>query len=126
MKQIYEMANLTREESGQPFDLWINSAGKARNTKHNEPRVKASNNGVRILAGFKNGEYTNFNTPKDNIRKFGKNTELKEYLIKIKSLLELHWENKITDTEFLLIANLVKQGYEVLNAVNKACEILQK
>lgn len=81
MKQVFEMANLTREESGQPFDLWIDSAaGKARNTKHNEPRVKASNNGVRILAGFKNGEYTNFNTSKDKIRKFGKNTELKKKL----------------------------------------------
>ena len=125
MIKSYEMANLTRKDSGQPFDIWVDSMGKQRNTKHNEPRLKATNNGVTIIAGFKNGDYSNFQTSKDKIRQFGKNKELKEYVIKIKPLLELHWNNKITDSEFLLTANFVKQGYNVLKAVDKAIEVLE-
>lgn len=72
MYQAYEMANLTRQESGQPFDIWVDSAGKSRNSKHNEPRLKAMNNGVTVIAGFKNGKYSNFQTPKDKLKQFGK------------------------------------------------------
>lgn len=123
--QLFEMANLSREDSGQPFDIWVDSMGKKRNTKHNEIRLKAANNGVTIVAGFENGEYSNFQTAKNKICKFGKNKELKSYIIKIKPLLELHWENKITDSEFLLTANFVKQGYDVLEAVDKAISVLE-
>lgn len=119
MIKAYEMANLTRKESGQSFDIWIDSAGKQRNTKHNEPRLKATNNDVTIIAGFKNGEYSNFQTAKDKIRQFGKNKELKDYITKIKPLLELHWENQITDREFLNIAVLIRDGYDVLDAVDE-------
>ena len=126
MYKTYEMANLTRTESGQPFDIWVDSAGKLRNAKHNEPRVKALNNGVSVIAGFKNGEYSNFQTPKDILKKFGKTKEVKSYIVKIKPLLELHWENKITDTEFLVTARFVKQGYDVLDAVDKTIALFNK
>ena len=49
---MYEMANLTRNNSGEPFDICVDSAGRTRSVKHNEPRVKVSNNGVTIVAGF--------------------------------------------------------------------------
>ena len=123
MYKAYEMANLTRKNSGEPFDIWVDSAGKIRNAKHNEPRVKASNNGVTIVAGFKNGEYSNFQTAKDKIKQFGKNNELRNYLIKIKPLLELHWENKVDDQTFLNAASFVKRGYDVLDAIDKAIEM---
>ena len=123
MFKTYEMANLTRQNSGEPFDIWIDSASKNRNTKHNEPRLKASNNGVTIIAGFKNGNYSNFQTPKDKIKQFGKNKELKEYMIKIKPLLELHWEGKVDDLTFLNAASFVKKGYDILVAVDKAIEL---
>nr|CAI9751323.1 hypothetical protein DGKKSRWO_DGKKSRWO_CDS_0043 [uncultured phage]CAI9752185.1 hypothetical protein CVNMHQAP_CVNMHQAP_CDS_0043 [uncultured phage] len=123
MNKAFEMANLTRNNSGEPFDIWIDSAGKERNTKHNEPRVKASNNGVTIIAGFKNGKYSNFQTAKDKIKQFGSNKELEKYLIKIKPLLELHWENEIDDQTFLNAASFVKQGYDVFDAVDKAIKM---
>lgn len=120
MEQIYEMANLTRRNSGQPFDIWVDSSGDNRNTKHNNIRIKAKNNGVEVIAGFENGEYTNFQTPKDKLQKFGEATALKKYIIKIRPLLELHWENKIDDSTFLNAAIFVKKGYDVLDAVDKA------
>lgn len=125
MINSYEMANLTRQKSGQPFDIWIDSLGKSRNTKHSEPRLKATNNGVTIIAGFKNGEYSNFQTAKDKIRQFGSNKELEEYLNIMKPAIELHWEGLIDDGDFINIAFLVKKGYNIFDAIEKILEIIK-
>lgn len=121
--EIFEMAKVTRQKSGQPFDIWIDSLGQERNTKHNNPRIKAINNNVEVIAGFDNGEYTNFQTPKDKLQKFGEATALKKYVIKMKPVIELHWEGKIDDGDFINIAKFVAQGYDVLDAVDKAIKM---
>lgn len=121
--EIFEMAKVTRQKSGQPFDIWIDSLGQERNTKHNNPRIKAINNSVEVIAGFDNGEYTNFQTPKDKLQKFGEATALKKYVIKMKPVIELHWEGKIDDGDFINIAKFVAQGYDVLDAVDKAIKM---
>lgn len=120
--EIFEMAKVTRQKSGQPFDIWIDSLGQERNTKHNNPRIKAINN-VEVIAGFDNGEYTNFQTPKDKLQKFGEATALKKYVIKMKPVIELYWEGKIDDGDFINIAKFVAQGYDVLDAVDKAIKM---
>lgn len=43
--------------------------------------------------------------------------------MKIKVLLELHWEGKLDDQTFLNAASFVKKGYDVLDAVDKAIEM---
>lgn len=121
--EIFEMAKVTRQKSGQPFDIWIDSLRQERNTKHNNPRIKAINNNVEVIAGFDNGEYTNFQTPKDKLQKFGEATALKKYVIKMKPVIELHWEGKIDDGDFINIAKFVAQGYDVLDAVDKAIKM---
>lgn len=121
MIKSYEMANLTRKDSGQPFDIWVDSAGEGRKAGHSCIRVKAKNNGETVTAGFdKDGNYTNFKTPKDVLKRFGKAKELEKYLTEIKIIIELHWEGKITDREFLNIAYYIKKGYSVLDAIDKA------
>lgn len=121
--EIFEMAKVTRQKSGQPFDIWIDSLGQERNTKHNNPRIKAINNNVEVIAGFDNGEYTNFQTPKGKLQKFGEAIALKKYVIKMKPVIELHWEGKIDDGDFINIAKFVAQGYDVLDAVDKAIKM---
>ena len=37
---MYEMANLLKNESGLPYDIWLDSAGKDRKVPHNIPRIK--------------------------------------------------------------------------------------
>lgn len=123
MEQVYEMAKLTRQKSGQPFDIWVDSLGNERNTKHNNPRIKATNNGVTVIAGFENGEYINFQTSKDKLQKFGEVTALRKYVIRMQPVIELHWEGKIDDGDFINIAKFVAQGYEVLEAVDKAIKM---
>lgn len=82
MEHIYEMAKLTRQKSGQPFDIWIDSLGSKRNTKHNSPRIKATNNNIEVIAGFKDGEYTNFQTNKDKLQNLVKQQHLEITLLK--------------------------------------------
>lgn len=125
MKPLYEMANLPRQKSGQPFDIWVDSIGKDRKVGHNEIRLKASNNGVTIIAGFKDGKFSNFQTPEYKITKFGKNRELKEYLITIKPLLTLHWNKEIDDLTFLLAAHIISKGCDVQTAIEKAINFLR-
>ena len=36
----FEMANLRKQESGLPYDIWLDSAGCKRNTHHNVMRIK--------------------------------------------------------------------------------------
>ena len=38
----FEMANLRKQESGLPYDIWLDSAGYKRNTHHNVMRIKVS------------------------------------------------------------------------------------
>lgn len=38
----FEMVNLRKQESGLPYDIWLDSAGCKRNTLHNEMRIKVS------------------------------------------------------------------------------------
>lgn len=38
----FEMANLRKQESGLPYDIWLDSAGYKRNTPHNVMMIKAN------------------------------------------------------------------------------------
>lgn len=38
----FEIANLRKQESGLPYDIWLDSAGYRRNTRHNVMRIKVS------------------------------------------------------------------------------------
>ena len=37
---FFEMANLRKQESGLPYDIWLDSIGCARNTHHKVMRIK--------------------------------------------------------------------------------------
>lgn len=61
----FEMANLRKQESGLPYDIWLDSAGCKRNTHHNVMRIKvvvgdelipviiASQSDIRPLRSFR-------------------------------------------------------------------------
>lgn len=38
----FEMANLRKQESGLPYDIWLDSAGYKRNIPHSVMRIKVS------------------------------------------------------------------------------------
>ena len=94
MKHHEKMTRLSARESGLPFDIWVYI------------RFKASCHGVTVTAGFLRGVYTTFQTSTTDLKKFGWENELEAYAMRIKSLLELHWDEKIDDWAFLYVAKL--------------------
>jgi len=117
IKPVYAMANISTQETGQSFILWIDSVGKNRKAKHGEIRVKAEYGNIEVEVGFKNGEYTTFQTSQEALNQFRKASDLKRYLIKMYSALLLHWNREISDTEFGAIAKYVKRGKTVDEAI---------
>lgn len=113
MFEIYEMARIHKEQINMPFELWIDSAGELRNTKHNDLRVKAYNNDTWITVGFDNGMFTTFKTTNEAIKKFGEITKLKKYITYIQPLLELHWKGKIFDNELINILEYINKNIKV-------------
>ena len=106
MKHHEKMTRLSARESGLPFDIWVYGAAAPIKTKRNGIRFKASCHGVTVTAGFLRGVYTTFQTSTTDLKKFGWENELEAYAMRIKSLLELHWDEKIDDWAFLYVAKL--------------------
>ena len=46
--ELFEMANVSKKDTKLPYEIWIDSEGKNRNTKHNYPKVIVDYNGDRI------------------------------------------------------------------------------
>lgn len=114
MIKAYEMARIHKEQINMPFELWIDSYGELRKTKHNNLRIKAYNNDVWVTVGFDSkGDFTTFKTTKDTIKKFGEISKLEKYIIYIQPLLELHWEGKIFDNELINILEYINKNIKI-------------
>ena len=46
--ELFDMANVSMKDTKLPYDIWIDSEGKNRNTKQNCPRLIVDYNGDRI------------------------------------------------------------------------------
>lgn len=46
--ELFDMANVSKKDTKLPYDIWIDSEGKNRNTKQNCPRLIVDYNGDRI------------------------------------------------------------------------------
>jgi hypothetical protein len=119
LSPVYTMANLSSRTTGQPFRLWVDSAGKQRLNSHHELRVKAEYNNVSVEVGFENGEYSTFQTSNQDLVRFKKSKELRNYIEKMQEPLQLHWDGEIEDIDFLTICKYVKNGMTPQNAIDR-------
>ena len=117
MYYTYEMANIPSRISNLPFSIWLDSAGKNRNNKHNGVRFKAEANGVTITVGFINNKFTTYKTTKDNIKKFGHINELKDFAERIRVISQMHWDGDVSDPEIIDIIKYM--------AKNKTASLLE-
>lgn len=92
---LNEMANLSKEDTNLPYDIWMDSSGIDRAVKHNLPRLKVDIEGNKIPVSISNEpEVLVKNKSKDDIPKF-------RLLVKfIRNNLEVllrHWRKEIND-----------------------------
>lgn len=96
---LCEMANVSKEDTGLPYDLWIDSEGKDRKTQHSMPRLKVDVNGDRIPVSIEQN-------PKiladKEIPKFAR---VKKYIQKYYNVFIKHWNKELTDKQALNLLN---------------------
>ena len=99
---LYEMASVSKEDTGLPYKLWLDSAGTNRNTKHNEIRIKVEVDGDRIpVIVDKENPYISKSVGK-TIPNF---KEIQEYIVKYYDVFVKHWNGELTDRQALNMLN---------------------
>lgn len=107
---IFEMANLEKDESGLPYNIWLDSVGKYREVSHNLPRIKVDiYNNCKILVPVsidKSNPENLSRNPHIKINKFGK---VSKWIIKNYDILIKHWNHEIKDSQAL---NMLNKDYK--------------
>ena len=93
--ELFEMANVSKKDTKLPYDIWIDSKGKSRNTKQNYPRLKVDYDGDRIPVSISDDPKI---LVKKKIPEFSK---IKSWIKKYSIVLLKHWNKEITDKEAL-------------------------
>ena len=93
---LFEMANLTKADSGLDYDIWIDSVGNLRKGSHNEPRLKVDVDNDRIPVLIDEKE------PKILVNKKIKGfNKIKKWIIQNYDILIKHWNKELTDRQAL-------------------------
>ena len=93
--ELFEMANVSKKDTKLPYDLWIDSEGKNRNTKQNYPRLKVDYNGNKIPVSISEDPEILAN------KKIPEFPKIKSWIKKYSVVLLQHWNKEITDREAL-------------------------
>lgn len=101
---LCEMANLRKNETGLPYDIWLDTAGYSRSNKHSLPRIKVLLNNKDLVPFIIDKE--NPDIP-DSVKKvaglnyFRGFKYIKEYIKEYYDILIDHYYMKISDKEAL-------------------------
>lgn len=76
----YEMANVSKEDTGLPYDLWIDSIGVDRKGKHSSPRLKVQVNGKLIPVLISENPDIPDSLKRKGIKDFPHLSEVKKYI----------------------------------------------
>ena len=93
----FEMANLKKHESGLPYDIWLDSVGRSRNTPHNVMRIKVSI-GDELIPVI-------INSQRDirPLRHFKREREIISWASDNYDILLKHWNGELSDGQALYI-----------------------
>ena len=91
--ELMEMANVSTQDTGLPYSIWIDSAGKDRKVSHNDPHVKV------VDGKFIKPVYISKNPEILVGRKFEHSAEVLKWLRKYYDVLIKHWNKELTDKQ---------------------------
>lgn len=108
---LFEMANMTPQETGLPYKIWFDSGPSARNVPHSIPRVKIQYEGSWIPITISDSPEIPTSVLKNSrIKDVPKIQEVKDFIIKYKDILLKHWQGEFSD--FQLMSAIVKDRTE--------------
>ena len=96
---LYEMANVSKQDTGLPYDIWIDSLGKDRKIEHNPPRIKVDVEGDLVPVSLE--EEPRILVDK-KIRKF---SLIRKYIKKYLNIFFFFFNKEISDREALKLLN---------------------
>ena len=99
---LFEMAQVSKDDTGLPYDLWIDGMGKDRNNTHNTPRIKVRVKDKLIPMTI---DKDNPDIP-ESVKKMGTTTfkgisKIRKYIKEYYSVFMKHWNREITDKQAL-------------------------
>lgn len=92
---FFEMANLGKQESGLPYDLWLDSAGCTRNTHHKVMRIKVGVGDELITVVISSKRDIR------PLRPFRMENEIVSWVVHNYDTLFKHWNGELSDRQAL-------------------------
>ena len=115
----YEMANVSKDDTGLPYNIWIDSLGKDRQNKHSLPRIKVDVNGKLIPITIDDNPDIPESVKKTGTKDFARIAEVKKYIRAYKDVFLAHYNRQITDRQALnLLVDISKAEEGKIQIVN--------
>ncbi len=119
MESAFEMANVSKDDTGLPYDLWIDSIGSDRNTPHSLPRLKVRIDGKFIPVLLSDNPDIPDSVKKAGVKDFPHFSEIKKYIKAYLDVLLAHYNKELTDKQALNILSTIDEAKEVVTNFNK-------
>lgn len=104
----FEMANVSKDDTGLPYDLWIDSAGDSRR-KHG-PRVKVQVNNTFIPLIISDNPDIPKSVKKNGVSDFPHLAEIQKYIRAYKEILLAHYRKQLSDKNTLLLLETIEKA----------------
>lgn len=112
---LYEMSNLNRRITRQPFDIWIDDICKDRKVGHNEARFKVEANNVQLdIRLHNNGKAELVNDNSRIIQKFKYVKEAIDFLERFSKIFLMQFNREIDTFQLADIIKLVDRKHYAL------------
>lgn len=102
-EMLFEMANFQTSDSGLPYNIWLDSAGKQRLVEHDIPRLKIEIEPKNLVP------FSVSKKPKCLLKHYDKHIKddgiskkikkVYKWIIKNYDILMMHWNGEISDFE---------------------------
>lgn len=109
---LLEMANLSHQKTGLPYDIWIDSEGVNRKNTHDGPRIKVKVNDQFIPFEISDNPDIPNTVKKTGVTDFLHKNKIREYVIAYKKILLAHYYKQIDDTDALNLLKTIKYASE--------------
>lgn len=122
---LFEMANIEKEDTGLPYNIWIDSLGKDRKGKHNDPRIKIQIKEDNLLPIDVTDDPQ---VPEGVLKVLGdefikKFAKVKNYIKAYKEVFLAHYNKEISDAQ---ATSLLKTIGKATSAIEKLHKILNR
>lgn len=106
---LFEMANMTPQETGLPYKIWFDGGAEVRKVPHSTPRVKIRYEGSWIPITISDSPEIPKSVLKNSrIKDVPKLQDVKDFIIKYKDILLKHWQGELSD--FQLMSTIVNDN----------------